>query len=127
MTVQVVRGGDRRGVRLTRRGRIVLRLALGIVATVGVVLLVDVRSGAQDTLRSPQWRAAVASGQALRTEVHIRVVPGDTLWGIATRIHPEADPRAVVEALAEANGLDSPVIHPGQRLILPATPLAGDQ
>jgi len=50
------------------------------------------------------------------------VVPGDTLWAIAVRIQPDTDPRAVVQALSEVNGLDSPVIQPGQRLILPARP-----
>lgn len=44
------------------------------------------------------------------------VQPGDTLWSIATEIAPDDDPRAVVDALREANG--SPNLQVGDELIL---------
>lgn len=123
MTVPAAPGGSlRRGVRLTRRGRVLLRLMVGIVATVGVVLFVNVRSGAQDAGQAPATDAAATSGSSALAAGYMTVVPGDTLWAIAVRIQPDTDPRAVVQALSEVNGLDSPVIQPGQRLILPARP-----
>lgn len=44
------------------------------------------------------------------------VQPGDTLWSIATEIAPDDDPRAVVDALREANG--GPELEVGDELIL---------
>jgi hypothetical protein len=49
------------------------------------------------------------------------VAPGDTLWKVATEHYPPSeDPRAVIEAIREENGLDSYLIRPGMRLQLPA-------
>jgi len=61
--------------------------------------------------------AATGSRSVDRTYV---VRPGDTLWGIATRLDPESDPRPVVEALAAANGVRDGVLVPGQAIRLPA-------
>lgn len=44
---------------------------------------------------------------------------GDTLWAIARRVAPDADPRAVVQALLEVNDLPGPRLRPGQMLVLP--------
>ena len=44
---------------------------------------------------------------------------GDTLWSIALRAEPDTDPRITVDHIIDANGLTSPVLQPGQRLILP--------
>ena len=38
--------------------------------------------------------------------------PGDTLWSIAHRLAPKADPRAVVDALAQSNG--GSTVQPGE-------------
>ena len=43
----------------------------------------------------------------------------DTLWAIAERTAPEQDPRRVVEALDQMNGLDGVGIVPGQVLVIP--------
>lgn len=50
----------------------------------------------------------------------VTVAPGDTLWGIAARRYPAADPREKVVQIERVNSLDGPVIEPGQRLRLPA-------
>ena len=48
------------------------------------------------------------------------VAPGDTLWSIATEHYPPSeDPRAKVEAIRRANGVEGYVIRPGMRLELP--------
>ena len=56
------------------------------------------------------------------------VAPGDTLWGIAARVVPGADPRQTLEVIIRLNDLQSPRIRPGQRLLVPGrqTALRGD-
>ena len=44
------------------------------------------------------------------------VQPGDTLWAIARSVAPEADPRAVVQELAEAAG--GAALEPGQEIAI---------
>ena len=48
------------------------------------------------------------------------VQPGDTLWRIAARVAPGADPRPVVDDLAQANGLQAGSLVPGQVIRLPS-------
>jgi hypothetical protein len=45
------------------------------------------------------------------------VQPGDTLWSIAERVNPTADPRPLMARLASQTGSDSVV--PGERVVLP--------
>jgi nucleoid-associated protein YgaU len=64
-------------------------------------------------------------GHAFQAEAaprHPRTVvvrPGDTLWSIARRSEPASDPRAVVDAIAGANGVQARELVPGQRLLVP--------
>jgi Tfp pilus assembly protein FimV len=51
----------------------------------------------------------------------VTVRPGDTLWSIARRTEPESDPRAVVDAIAVANGLRAGNLVPGQPLLVPVS------
>lgn len=55
---------------------------------------------------------------------HVTVVPGDTLWSLATRSDPERDPREVVRHIRRLNRLESPTLHPGQQLLTPGTDAA---
>ena len=48
------------------------------------------------------------------------VMPGETLWGIATELSPNADPRDTVALLVEVNNLPSSGVLAGQRLVIPA-------
>ncbi len=50
----------------------------------------------------------------------VTVQSGDSLWSIATRIAPGADPRDVVDAIGRLNALDGGMITPGQELAIPA-------
>jgi hypothetical protein len=46
------------------------------------------------------------------------VRPADTLWSIASRNY-QGDPRAAVWQIEQRNGLESAVLRPGERLVLP--------
>ena len=48
------------------------------------------------------------------------VGPGDTLWSIATRFYPSADPRLAVSVITEVEGVDPAALVPGQQLTLPS-------
>ncbi len=45
---------------------------------------------------------------------------GDTLWRIAARAAPGADPRATIEKILRLNGLHVSSVRPGQRILVPA-------
>lgn len=92
-----------RPVRLTRRGRL---------AVVGALI------AGVSGLGSVVGHAAVASagGHAAVREVTVR--PGETLWALATRIAPHADPRVVVAQLQAANHLSQAAVPAGRRLVI---------
>ena len=93
-------------VRLTRRGRLVLALLAALVVA-GLFV-----AGAS---------AAQASGPALTHggDARVFVQPGDTLWSIAQRTRPGADPQAVVQDILQANHLPTAAVTVGQRLWVP--------
>jgi LysM domain len=81
-----------------RRRRLGVLLAVVVVLVAGVALVDVVVAGPNDGLPP-------AEGQAARTgpivgDVYV-VQPGDTLWSIAERLEPNADPRPVVAKLRE--------------------------
>lgn len=92
-------------IRLTRRGRIVVVLFL-VAALLVAGWFVSRAVADAATTGSPPTRSVVAR-------------PGDTLWSIAVRARPDADPRVTVGRIIDVNGLATPVVQPGQRLILP--------
>jgi nucleoid-associated protein YgaU len=93
-------------VRLTRRGRVVLALLAALVVA-GLFV-----AGAS---------AAQASGPAVAHpgDARVFVQPGDTLWSIAQRTRPGADPQTVVQDILHANHLATASITVGQRLWVP--------
>ncbi len=69
----------------------------------------------------PRSRTAPLSAVAVAPPTADVVVhAGESLWEVAARVAPARDPREVVLRLREANGLTSPVVHPGQPLVVPA-------
>jgi len=65
--------------------------------------------------------ARVVSGPDVEVVAVTYVVePGDTLWSIASATSPGADPRAVIDAIVQTNGLQGASIQPGQALVVPA-------
>jgi hypothetical protein len=92
-------------VRLTRRGRVVVTL----VMMIGLVF-------AGFTLGRGASQAAGHGHQARHT---VTVEAGDTLWSLAARVAPHADPRDVVDEITAFNHLSSVVVQPGERLLVP--------
>jgi nucleoid-associated protein YgaU len=89
-----------------RRRRLVLSVATAIVAGAWAAPLA----------------AAVGDGGGAEpaTSRSYVVRGGDTLWRIAERVAPGQDPRRVVDAIADANGVDAGALAPGQLLLIPA-------
>ena len=96
---------DLRGSRLTARGRAVVALtwlALAVAAAVPIM----------------QW-GSTSSDRSMATTTVV-VEPGGTLWELARSIDANADPRLLVDAIADLNGLESAAdIHPGDVLVVP--------
>ena len=93
------------GLRLTRRGRVVLvLLAMILVAPMAT------------------WGAtAVASSPGEPTEVRVHAVqPGETLWGFAREVaEPGEDVRHAVARLQDLNEMSSGTVRVGELLLLP--------
>jgi hypothetical protein len=96
-------GGGRSPVKLTRRGRLVVILTLLVVAVVGFSM----------------GRVSSQAAGPARPLPTVTVAPGETLWQIARRAAPHADPRAMVLQLEALNHLHSASVLAGQRLLLP--------
>jgi hypothetical protein len=47
------------------------------------------------------------------------VRPGETLWGIAERVAPDADPRSTIARLESMNHLASSTVPAGSVLVVP--------
>ena len=80
-------------------------------AAVGIVVLVG-----------GLWAGSAASAGAQHPDPELRryvVRTGDTLWAIAGRLgDPEDDPRPLIDAIEEANGIDG-ALQPGDVLRIP--------
>jgi hypothetical protein len=103
------------GVRLTRRGR---RVVAGFVAAMilGAVaaLWLAAATGAQAANHG-------VTGSAYKSTTPVVVQPGQTLWSIALRAEPTADPRVIISRIMEFNAMSSDVVVPGERLWVPAS------
>ncbi len=102
------RPAPRPGMRLTRRGRIVLGIVLS-VPFAAVLMVVGSWSADAET------RAAGAPATGV-----VVVQAGQSLWEIARIVEPESDPRATITAIRDLNGLGSDAVVPGQALVVPA-------
>jgi len=85
-----------------------------MLAATGVAVMLAGSAAQAGGADASEHRAPKA---AVRTYV---VHPGDTLWGIASRlVGPEGDPRPVMDDLVRSNGIDG-ALAVGTRLTLPA-------
>ena len=104
-------------VRLTRRGRLTFVLAVAVLIALAVVVGVCTRAAWAGDSGAPGAQGAAVATQQGRTVV---VQPGDTLWSIASRFAPGADPRVTVQRIVDLNKLRSVGVEAGQQLVLPA-------
>lgn len=66
------------------------------------------------------WSSTVTWGDLSEHQVVIHtVVQGETLWCIAKLYSPDVDPRKTVYLIRTINSLDSPIIYPGQEILVP--------
>jgi LysM repeat protein len=75
------------------------------------------------------WAALAAGAQAASEGAHhgsvyqgmhqVTVLPGETLWAIAHRAEPSADPRTVIPQIMQFNAISSTTLQPGQQLWVP--------
>jgi len=65
---------------------------------------------------------ALGGGDGREPAGHPYVVrAGDTVWAIAqAQVGADGDPRPLVDAITEVNGVDETSIVPGQALVIPA-------
>jgi LysM repeat protein len=84
-------------------------LAAVVVSVIGLA----VASG------TPAAGSIAPAGAAGHSMTRIVVQPGQTLWTIAMRADPRADPRQVVQQIIVANALRDGSIQAGQRLLVP--------
>jgi len=97
-------------LRITARGR---RVLAALVAVPVACVLAAAMIGGGSALAS---RDSGAPAGAFTT---VTVNAGESLWAIAERVAPRADPRDVVDAVVRLNALDGVTIVPGQQLALP--------
>lgn len=97
-------------LRMTARGRRVLLAVASVPLAVGIAF--GVISGG----------AAIASneGGASASFQTVMVVPGDSLWSIASKVAPTADPRVVIEEITALNALEGATLQVGDELAIPA-------
>jgi hypothetical protein len=106
-----VGSAPRARLRLTRRGRLVLVL-LASAPLLAAALWFGVSAGAASA--SDHASTGPAAVQ------HVTVAQGESLWQIAERVAPGDDPRDVIDAIVDMNGLQSTVVTPGESLAIPA-------
>lgn len=95
----------RQPVHLTRRGRLVVTLALVAVST-----------GLLGLTQPEAFAFGHDSGPATQ---RITVRPGETLWAIADRVSPNTDPRTTIARLESINHLTSSAVPAGSVLLVP--------
>jgi nucleoid-associated protein YgaU len=98
-----------------RRRATIRRRLTAIAFVVGLVLVIRplVLPGG-DPLVVPGRATPVAAAAGTRTYI---VQPGDTLWSIARHLHPDQDPRPLVDQLSTQ--VPGGSLQAGQRVVLP--------
>ena len=101
-------------IKLTRRGRVVVGVLIGLAVTAVAILIWFAVAGQAQA--SSQVGSRVPAGKSVSRVV---VRPGETLWGIAAKADPAADPRAVIPEIIDLNSLSSTSVQVGQVLLVP--------
>jgi hypothetical protein len=100
--------------RLTRRGRIVVA---GLI--IASMMLVAALAWLVGTARADTAGGGVPSGAVYHSLRSVVVLPGQSLWSIATQYEPGSDPRNAIQEIIDLNALSGTSVQPGQQLWLP--------
>lgn len=103
-------------IRLTRRGRAVFG-ALG-------TMLFAVALAVAALMSAPSAQATLANSEQEFT--YVVAAPGASLWSIAEKIDPQADPRDLVAELARLNQLPTADIQVGDAIAIPLRYSSGE-
>jgi LysM domain len=101
-------------MRLTRRGRIVVA---GLITA--SMVLVAALAWLAGTSKADAAGSGVPSSAVYHSLRSVIVLPGQSLWSIATRYEPGSDPRNVIQEIIDLNALSGTSVQPGQHLWLP--------
>jgi hypothetical protein len=91
---------------------------VGILLTAATLLLAALAWMAV-AARAQAADGGLPPGAVYRNLTSVVVHPGQTLWSIAAQAEPSADPRVVMQEIADLNALQGSSIEPGQRLWVP--------
>lgn len=101
-------------MRLTRRGRFVVGVLAGLAVACATALIWLAVTG------QAQAASKVTPGSAgNHGMVRVVVRPGQTLWAIAEKADPSADPRLVIQEIIDDNALSGTAVNAGQVLWVP--------
>jgi hypothetical protein len=105
---------DRPLERLTRRGRMVVAALI-----IAGLVLVAALAWLAGTARADAAGSGVPSSAVYHSLRSVVVMPGQSLWSIASQYDPAADPRGVIQQIIDLNALSGTSVQPGQHLWLP--------
>lgn len=98
----------------TLRRRRVAAAVVGLLSVAGVVQVAHL--GAALLGGGPLTAPEESTSRPAAAHVYV-VQPGDTLWSIAARTEPGADPRVLVQRLTDETG--GAALRPGQAIVVP--------
>jgi len=101
-------------VRLTRRGRIVVA---GLITA--SMVLVAALAWLAGTAKADAAGSGLPSSAVYHSLRSVVVLPGQSLWSIATQYEPGSDPRNVIQEIVDLNALNGTSVQPGEHLWLP--------
>lgn len=94
-----------------------LRLQIRWGRVTAILLLVAVITVFSQAL---QWPAASATNESVSVNFnYVTVHAGDSLWALAEKYAPQADPREWINQVAQINNLSSSGLVAGQQLAIP--------
>jgi hypothetical protein len=100
-------------LRLTPRGRAVFT-TLAAIPVVIAAFLIAINGGAATASLESTYNASQAASYS-----YVTINAGESLWAVAQRIAPAADPRDVINDILTFNGMSSAELVPGQRIAIP--------
>jgi hypothetical protein len=99
-------------LRITPRGRMVLAV-MALAPVVAVVVALSAVPAAASS-------ASADVGSSSSSFSYVTVQAGESLWSVAERIAPAADPREVITDIQTLNGLEDSAVSAGQSLAVPS-------